>query len=232
MKQYIVYLEVTDKALREGGYLAHIPDLPGAVARGASKKEALIRLRHNLRSYLQSLANSGSAITPSPDEEIQLTVKEVDSDTLPTDYAPLLPLETNKLIEWLYITGDELAELLASLPEEVWDWKPNPRASSIRELLEHMVCSNWCLMQRLTIWPEDDMARLAAAREVVVERLRHLTDEERTHVTQYAGSDWSARKVTRKMIEQEREHMQYIRRLAERYRREQEEWEALHVRPK
>ena len=232
MKQYIVYLEVTDKALREGGYLAHIPDLPGAVARGASKKEALIRLRHNLRSYLQSLANSGSAITPSPDEEIRLTVKEIDSDTLPTDYAPLFHLETQKLIEWIYITGDELTELLTSLPKEVWDWKPNPRASSIRELLEHMVCENGCLLQRLTIWPEDDMARLSAVREAVINRLSHMTAEERSQVTQYAGQDWSARKVIRKIIEQEREHLQYIRRLAERYYREQKEWEALHVQPK
>jgi fructose-specific PTS system IIA-like component len=41
MTHYKVYLEVSDEARQEGGYLAHVPDLMGCVARGRTKEEAI-----------------------------------------------------------------------------------------------------------------------------------------------------------------------------------------------
>jgi hypothetical protein len=40
-------------------------------------------------------------------------------------------------------------------------------------------------------------------------------------VTTHYGEEWTARKVARRALEHEREHLQQIRDLAERYRREE-----------
>jgi hypothetical protein len=101
------------------------------------------------------------------------------------------------------------------------DWKPNPHMWSIREILNHVANSDWWYEQRLQDWPQDTFARLAATRAHLIGRLRHLTDAERSRVTIHYGEDWTGRKVIRRALEHEREHLAQIREIAERYRREE-----------
>jgi len=221
--KYVVYIECDDETLREGGYLAHIPALPGCVGRGMTKKEALARCEETLRSYLALLIHAGASGVPRETEEISFEGRECTSHTFQPDYNPLMPNEAEQLVQWLEVSRDELLETVSRLPAGALDWKPNPNVYSIREILDHVAGSDWWYAQRLHHWPSDPFERLAATRELVKASLRQLTDEERGRVNVHYGEDWTARKVARRSLEHEREHLGQIRDLIERYRREEVE---------
>lgn len=218
--KYVVYLECDERTLKEGGYLAHIPAIPGCVGRGLSKREAVARCAETLRSYLALLIQSGASGVPRESERIEIEVHDCAGPTFQTDYNPLMPNEAEQLAQWLDVSRDELLETVARLPEGALDYKPNPNVWSIREILEHIADADWWYAQRLHHWPADLFERLAATRELVKSSLRNLTDQERGRVNIHRGEEWTARKVARRALEHEREHLAQIRELAERYARE------------
>jgi hypothetical protein len=72
---------------------------------------------------------------------------------------------------------------------------------------------------RLKQWPEAPLFRLAATRGVALERLRALGEAELGRVTIHEGDEWTPRKVMRRMLEHEREHIAQLRQLVEAFRR-------------
>jgi len=219
--KYVVYLECDDETLKEGGYLAHIPAIPGCVGRGLTKKEAVARCEETLRSYLALLIHAGVTGVPRETDKIELEVHDSSSHTFQSDYNPLMPNETEQLVQWMGISRDELLEMVARLPTGALDWKPNPNIYSIREILNHIANADWWYVQRLRYWPTDVIERLSATRKLLIESLRNLTDANRGRVTVHYGEDWTPRKVARRTLEHEREHLAQIREIAERYRREE-----------
>jgi predicted RNase H-like HicB family nuclease/uncharacterized damage-inducible protein DinB len=219
--KYVVYLECDDETLSEGGYLAHIPALPGCVGRGMTKKEAVARCEETLRAYLALLIHAGVSGVPRENEALSLEVHECGGHTFPSDYNPIMPNEAEQLVQWLEVSRDELLETVSKLPKAALDWKPNPKVMSMREILNHVSDSDLWYVQKLHEWPAETFERLNATRELVEQSLRNLTDEERNRVTIHYGEEWTARKVVRRALEHEREHLQQIRELAERYRHEE-----------
>lgn len=219
--RYVVYLECDDETLKEGGYLAHIPAIPGCVGRGLSKKEAVARCEETLRSYLSLLIHAGASGVPRETDKLDVEVRECTGSTFQSDFNALMPNETEQLVQWMEVSRDELLETVSELPKEALDWKPNPQVWSIREILQHVANSDWWYVQRLRHWPADAFDRLAATRELLAANLRSLDDDERGRVTIHYGEEWTPRKVARRALEHEREHLQQIRELAERYRREE-----------
>jgi predicted RNase H-like HicB family nuclease/uncharacterized damage-inducible protein DinB len=219
--KYIVYLECDEETLKEGGYLAHIPAIPGCVGRGLSKREAVARCEETLRSYLALLIHSGASGVPRETDKLGLEVHDCAGPTFQTDYNPLMPNEAEQLAQWLDVSRDELLETVSGLSEGALDYKPNPNVWSIRETLQHIANSDWWYTQRLHHWPADLFERLAATRELVKSSLRGLTDRERDQVNVHQGEEWTARKVARRALEHEREHLAQVRELVERYRREE-----------
>ena len=71
--------------------------------------------------------------------------------------------------------------------------------------------------ERLKQWPEVPLFRLAATRSVALERLRALSEADRAKVTVYESQEWTPRKVMRRMLEHEREHIAQLRKLVEAY---------------
>ena len=220
--KYIVYLECDEETLKEGGYLAHIPAIPGCVGRGLTKKEALARCEETLRSYLALLIHAGVSGVPRETDKIDLEVHDCGGHTFQTDYNPLMPNETEQLAQWMEVSRDELLETVSRLPQGALDWKPNPNIYSIREILNHIANSDWWYVQRLKHWPADPIERLAATRELLTSSLRTLDDWDRGRVTVHYGEEWTPRKVARRALEHEREHLAQIREIAERHRREEE----------
>ena len=219
--KYIVYLECDDETLREGGYLAHIPAIPGCVGRGVTKREAVARCEETLRAYLALLIHAGVSGVPRETEKLELEVRECGSHTFQSEYNQLMPNETDQLVQWMEVSRDELLETIGRLPAGALDWKPNPSIFSIREILNHLANADWWYVQRLKHWPTDTFERLAATRDLLAKSLRDLTDIERGRVTVHYGEEWTARKVARRALEHEREHLAQIREIAERYRREE-----------
>jgi uncharacterized damage-inducible protein DinB len=117
------------------------------------------------------------------------------------------------------ISRQELMDLVKGLPEDAWNWKPGDDTPSIHDILCHMAESDLWYTDRLKQWPEAPMFRLAATRGVALERLRALGEAELGRVTIHEGDEWTPRKVMRRMLEHEREHIAQLRQLIEAYQR-------------
>ncbi len=216
MTKYVVYVEVTDKALADGGPLAHIPALPGAVARGKTVAEATENLQQAIHDYLRLLKNAGEDV-PRVKEGVEFQVEEVQTDTFITDFNHINPPELEKLIEWLSLSRQELFDLLRNAPQDAWEWKPNDGDMTLSQLTCHIADAERYYIDRLQNWPDTPLARLSAVRGVALEKLRSLSAEERNRVTTFNQSKWTARKVIRRMLEHEREHLKQIKDLLAAY---------------
>ena len=153
--QYTVYVECDAETLSDGGYLAHIPAVPGCVGRGATIAEAVTCCRTNLRTYLALLLDAGASGVPQDTEEIELEVNECTSHTFDSDYSTLMPNEAEQLVQWLEVSRDELLETVAQLPPDALDWKPQPDAWAIRNVLGHVAYCDWLYVQHLGDVPTD-----------------------------------------------------------------------------
>ncbi len=65
------YLVVIERAEDGAGYGAFVPDLPGCVATGATRDEALERIRFSIPLHITSLREHGEPVPP-PTAEAQM----------------------------------------------------------------------------------------------------------------------------------------------------------------
>jgi predicted RNase H-like HicB family nuclease/uncharacterized damage-inducible protein DinB len=212
MAKYLVYIETIGDPITRKGPVAHVPALPGASARGQNIEEAKENIRKAVEAYLRLLRDVGEPV-PRASEGIQLEFEEVDSTTFLTDYDTLRPNEMETLFRWMAVSRQELMDLVKDLPEEALDWTPDDDTRSIREILCHIAEADLWYTDRLRQWPEAPLFRLAAARGVALERLRALTESERASVTLHENEEWTPRKIVRRMLEHEREHITQIQKL-------------------
>ena len=63
------YLVVVEKG--RSGYGAHVPDLPGCVAVGESRREVLKLIREAIELHIEALRESGQCV-PEPNSESEL----------------------------------------------------------------------------------------------------------------------------------------------------------------
>jgi predicted RNase H-like HicB family nuclease/uncharacterized damage-inducible protein DinB len=216
MAKYLVYIETVGDPITVKGPVAHVPALPGASARGKTIKEAKENIRTAIEAYLSLLRDVGEPV-PKASEDIHLEFEEVDTTTFLTDYDALRPNEMETLFRWMAVSRQELMDLAKNLPEDAFSWKSDDDTPSIREILCHLAEADLWYTDRLKQWPEAPLFRLAATRGVALERLRALTEEGRARVTIHEGEEWTPRKVMRRMLEHEREHIAQLRELIEAY---------------
>ena len=206
MTRYDVYLEVG-----EGGVsMAHVLQLPGCAAGGASLDEALANVVEAIGDYYEWL---GRHDDPSHESDSAITIElaEITSGLGPFqrgDKAAIFgpdrePLSRTELETCLRYAGYSRADLLAltrHLSDDALDWRPGidgPHAHdemTIREILRHVgnaeewFASRLVHPDRLPVqWQDDDQMPifefLAMERRTVTTLLRELTDEEREAVT-------------------------------------------------
>jgi len=163
----------------------------------------------------------GDKERPSPAELESFQVVYFQSDDQPSDLEPLAPQERNSLLEQLGAAWREVKtslERISQLPKEIREWKPEGRTLSLWERVEEVADDEQNFTLRLTDWPQDPFERLGAIRQMAVERLGNLTPEELERVTIHYGEGWTARKVFRRFLEHEREHLSHIQGVLEGYR--------------
>ena len=210
--QYKVYLETSDEAIEEGGYLAHLPALIGCVARGDTKEETLAKLYESIDAYTELMTRRGVAM-PSTDE-IELDVVEVDGMTYPSDYEPFDDDALHDVEERSAATRQELLAEIEALPEGGLDWQANEDDWLLWHVLAHISTADLWYASRL----EEDghkalLFRLAESRKLVLERLRALPEADRAKVTTLNDEEWTPNKVARRVVEHELEHIDHIRQI-------------------
>jgi predicted RNase H-like HicB family nuclease/uncharacterized damage-inducible protein DinB len=242
MTHYAVYLE-SDSA---GTTMAHVPDLPGCIARAGSREAALEQVPAAIRESLAWFRRHGEA--RPEDESIEITVAAEctghsgpfapggTAALLPFDEAPLTDKDLESYRRLLSYSRADLLALAGGLPDDLLDWRPDPNVWHLRRILRHIGNAEEWYVSRLvppeTLPPEwehdEDMPLykfLEMERRTALARLAQLTAEERwtvfypTHWTAHPDEAWTARKALRRFVEHEREHTAQVRQVLAARRR-------------
>ena len=223
-------------SLHNGRTMAHVLEVPGCIAQGASPEEALARVPAAIAEVLDWLRRHGEA-APSPEEPIEVAVasqvlnKRAGEDVIgffPGEEVPVTADEVPRFLRLMEHSRDELLSVVQGLDEAALEARPGGRGWSIEYILRHVAAAEMWYVTRISgrgalprlkprriIWD-----RLEAVRHQVVGRLQGLTLEERSRVVVREGERWSARKVFRRYLEHEREHLGHIREVLGRLRGE------------
>ncbi len=221
----------------DGRSLAWALDYPGCFCYGRDASEAVIGLPRALLDYKAMVA----AHTDDPwimleDFDIRL-VEAVEDRVMDEsyqyaqegrlvqaffrhDWKPLTRLETERALSILKWSREELLELVGSMDETQRSYQPEGERWSLEGIAAHVATAEWWLVDRLDMTVDvlpranlsrDAIERMAQTRAVVEKTLPELAGVDR--VVGKEGELWSPRKVVRRMLWHERDHIQHIRRL-------------------
>jgi predicted RNase H-like HicB family nuclease/uncharacterized damage-inducible protein DinB len=198
----------------EGGYwLAHVPVLRGCIASGTTRDEAIANARVAFRAYLELLDARGVSIDHWKDLDPEtFEVRDLPADrVVPEDVGRL---EEHELRDFLHQFEASRAALLSVVreisPDEI-ERKPTETMWSVREALEHVMLTEASLLSRLEKWPADPYNTLQAVHRMAFQRFTVMepADTELDHLVM--GRRWTTRKVMRRMLEHEFEHLGHIK---------------------
>lgn len=239
MPHYDVYLEVHP----DGRALAHVPALPGCVAWAPAREDVVRLLGSAVDGHHAWLRRHGEAAPHEGVLSELVIVDEYEGGPfdprhtaalLPADHAPLSAEEVAHHARLMEHARQDLLDLVSHLPAVALNWKPQPdpwtsaQPWSIADILRHIGNAERWYISRIVPLEElpeferaDELALidyLALARRVSVEKVLALTDEQRSAVvtpTAYAKEPepWNARKMLRRYLEHELEHIGQVREL-------------------
>ena len=229
MTRYDLYLE---SGPRRKKTMVHVLQLLGCIANGPTTDEALARTPDAINAFRRFLARHGEAIDLTEPIETQIAVHVTEgvwlgngdpSIVLELDLVPLTVGDGELLIARLEWMRAEMNELLNGLSPEQLLEKP-ALGRSIQGILEHILESEYAYMAafgRLEGLPgqgsivkkrEGDLPTwLGIVRAKEIERLRSLNDQERSEPFIHWKYTRTARKVMRRMLEHQWEHLVELR---------------------
>ncbi len=195
-----------------GYWLATIPVLPGCIASGKAREEAITKARRAFREYRALLEAHGVAIDHW---------KDIDPDKLSVDESwtpPLVPgedrpFEEHEIRDFLHQYEASRAAVIALVkrlsPEEI-EKKPDDATWSVRQALEHMMTTDIALLSRIEKWPDDPFTAYQAVHRIIVQRFSVMEpDDWRDHTIM--GRRWTTKRVMRRLLEHQFEHYQHIK---------------------
>ena len=195
-----------------GYFLAMIPVLPGCIASGKTRDEAIAKVRRAFREYRALLETHGVAIDHW---------KDIDPDTLGVgelENSPLAPgedrpFEEHEIRDFLHQYEASRAAVMAlvtKLSPDRLEEKPNDDTWSVRQALEHMMTTDIALLSRIEKWTADPLSSYQAVHRLIVQRFSVMEpDDWRDHTIM--GRRWTTKRVMRRLLEHEFEHYQHIK---------------------
>jgi hypothetical protein len=199
---------------------SHVQGLPGCFAGGATAQAALDGLFTAIPGYWDWLRRHG-VYAPGPDDlgEVTLGVVEIVRDSAPGAHAlfeyekqPLTPQGVAICLERLAYSRLDLLSLVGDLPAAAV--APGPEGS-VGAILAHVAA-----MERwyTRLFAPDSrlkpgrtpLERLTNVRLAAVHHLSRLPEDVHTRIVERGGESWNVRKVLRRMIEHELEHIAQI----------------------
>ncbi len=199
--------------LREAdGFVASIAELPGCMARGATRDEAAANVRRAFRDYLALLEKYGVSTEHWKElDPAGFAVKEAPKGEFAEDFRPMEEHEIRDFLHQMEGSRAALLALVRGLSAEELERQPTASMWSVRQALEHVMTTQATYLSRLEKWPANDFATLQAIHRVAFQRFSILEPEDTNldHVIQ--GRRWSTRRVMRRLLEHEYEHMEHIK---------------------
>jgi len=221
----------------EGRSLAWALEYPGCFAYGADGKDALTNIRAEFPRYQNWIAthtpDSWLADTQELDVRLSETweVYSLDSDYrrsesggktvnawFSTDWFLLTRQEIDHGLRLLEFSRQDLLEVSLNLTNAVLDCEYPGERWSLRGILGHIANAEWWYLDRLDLGgigrsdlPLDVFERLVVVRARLAEVLPQLEGVERMRGK--GGEWWSPRKMLRRAVEHELDHIGHIRKL-------------------
>ncbi len=218
MTRYHLNLEVGS----DGSCMAHVAELPGCFAIGATREEAIARSREAVAGYVEWLRSHGE---PVGDGEIEVEAAQeapveghfpgTPGDHVArfeSDMGTVTDEEIGRALRWLGWSRAELEEMFAEVPYEELDWGPPGETATMRSILQHVASAEAWYLKNLEAGVAHQLpTTLETVRRWAQRRLREMTREERGALRLHDGEEWTARKVLRRFLEHEREHSGQLR---------------------
>ena len=198
----------------EGSYwLAHVPVLRGCIASGTTRDNATANARRAFRAYLELLDARGVSIEHWRDlDPDTFEVRDLAADrVVPEDFGRLEEHELRDFLHQFEASRAALLSLVRDISADELERKPNETMWSVREALEHVMLTEASLLSRLEKWPADPYNTLQAVHRMAFQRFTVMEppDTDLDHVV--LGRRWTTRKVMRRILEHEFEHLGHIK---------------------
>ncbi|HEX9013112.1 MAG TPA: DinB family protein [Anaerolineaceae bacterium] len=219
----------------EGHSLAWALDYPGCFAVGQDDSEAILRIPPALIAYAGRIEqHAARPWVTLGDFDIRLVetckVYTIDENYERTgqgrevgawfqhDWKPLAPVEIERGLQLMRWNREDLLSITGSLPEEQLDRDHPGEDRSVRGILNHVADAEWWYLDRLGLAGVERRKGspqvfdyLQAVRMNLEETLPSLAGEER--VTGREGEFWSPRKLLRRVLWHEMDHIGHILKL-------------------
>jgi predicted RNase H-like HicB family nuclease/uncharacterized damage-inducible protein DinB len=200
----------------DGSYwLAHVPVLRGCIASGTTRDEAIANARRAFRAYLELLDARGVSIEHwkelDPDT---FEVRDLPPDRIvPEDVGPLEEHELRDFLHQFEASRSALLSLVREISPEELERKPTETGWSIREALEHVMLTEADLLSKLEKWPADPYNTLQAVHRMAFQRFTVMEPADTALDHMVMGRRWTTRKVMRRILEHEFEHLGHIKQI-------------------
>ncbi|MDQ2915257.1 MAG: type II toxin-antitoxin system HicB family antitoxin [Chloroflexota bacterium] len=200
----------------DGSYwLAHVPVLRGCIASGTTRDEAIANARRAFRAYLELLDARGVSIEHWKDlDPDTFEVQDLPPDRIvPEDVGPLEEHELRDFLHQFEASRAALLSLVREISSEELERKPTETTWSVREALEHVMLTEADLLSKLEKWPADPYNTLQAVHRMAFQRFTVMEPADTALDHMVMGRRWTTRKVMRRVLEHEFEHLGHIRQI-------------------
>jgi predicted RNase H-like HicB family nuclease/uncharacterized damage-inducible protein DinB len=208
VKQGTIYVQ------GEGSYwLAHVPVLRGCIASGTTRETAIANVRRAFRAYLELLETRGVSIEHWKDlDPDAFDVRDLPPDRIvPEDVGVLEEHELRDFLHQFEASRSALLSLVREISAEEIERKPTETMWSVREALEHVMLTEAELLSRLEKWPADPFNTLQAVHRMAFQRFSVMEPADTALDHTVMGRRWTTRKVMRRILEHEFEHLAHIK---------------------
>jgi predicted RNase H-like HicB family nuclease len=227
--RFDVYLESGPQHKRTWVY---VPGLPGTTAFGPTLERALAAAPEAIRERIEFLRRHGEDVADS--EPIEISVAEhfierkflgFGQQDIPTDREPLDAPDAARQLRWAEWSREELVAAARAQRLPLGE-APATGGRSAAAILSHVAGAEWSYVSStlgslagqsaaiaaIEAAGDDPYRALAAEREQLTARLRAMTAEELGRVVERPGKPTRcARRMLRRMLEHEWEHVRELR---------------------
>jgi predicted RNase H-like HicB family nuclease len=194
-------------------WLAHVPVLRGCIASGTTRDTAIANARRAFRAYLELLDARGVSIEHWKDlDPSTFDVRDLPADrVVPEDLGRMEEHELRDFLHQFEASRAALLSVVREISADELERKPTDSMWSVREALEHVMLTEASLLSRLEKWPADPYNTLQAVHRMAFQRFTIMEppDTDLDHVV--LGRRWTTRKVMRRILEHEFEHLEHIK---------------------
>ena len=194
-----------------GDFAARVPALPGCGAVGATKDEAVARARERIAEYLSTAPDTAGrfAALKSIDPARYPVDDTIDGAFLPGDPGSPSRSEAVDAAALFAAWSAEIARLTAGSAREATEARSGAEWS-VREIRDHLAATQVQWLSRLDAITDGSFRVHDALDAMVRERIAALETSTATD-RDVLGGRWSARRVVRRLMEHQYEHLVQIR---------------------